>query len=289
MKIAMTGANGFVGSALSKRLRPFHSLLLITRQALQGIDNNFVTHSFCGAELVHALRGCDCIIHLAAKTHSGAKPSKKNLAAYRQVNLQFSLDLAQSALDAGVKRFIYLSSVKVNGEQTYLAPFRATDIPSPQDAYGISKWETEQALTHFFKATGVELVVIRPPLIWSRENLKGNLAALKKWSDMGLPLPLKGIANRRDLISIDNLCNFLALCTTHPDIPGKTFLVSDGVSRSSEDIVRLAVDSPWLINLPGWLEKVISSLDVGRKLLGNLQLDISDTIDITGWQPTKTY
>jgi UDP-glucose 4-epimerase len=289
MKIAITGANGFVGSALSGRLRPSHQLLLISRQAIQVADKNIIIKSFNDFDLTQALKGYDCIIHLAAKTHSGTKPNNKNLTIYRSVNLKFSLDLAQSALQAGVKRFIYLSSIKVNGEQTYASPFRITDIPHPEDAYGISKWEAEQALMDFFSGTNVELVIIRPPLIWSRENLKGNLKILKKWSDLGLPLPLKGISNKRDLISIDNLCDFLSICVDHPGVAGKTFLVSDGVPRSALEIASLVVESPWAISLPGWLQRLMLSLGIGRKLFGNLEVDISHTIEATGWRPTKTY
>jgi UDP-glucose 4-epimerase len=289
MKIAITGANGFVGSALSDRLRLSHQLLLISRQAIQGADKNIIIESFIDSNLVQALKGYDCIIHLAAKTHSGTRPNSKNLTIYRSVNIRFSLDLAQSALQAGVKRFIYLSSIKVNGEQTYASPFRITDIPHPEDAYGISKWEAEQALMDFFSGTNVELVIIRPPLIWSRENLKGNLKLLKKWSDLGLPLPLKGVSNKRDLISIDNLCDFLSLCVDHPLVSGKTFLVSDGIPRSALEVASLAVESPWAISLPLWLQKWMLLLGMGKKIFGNLEVDISHTAETTGWRPTKTY
>jgi nucleoside-diphosphate-sugar epimerase len=289
MKIAITGANGFVGSALSKRLGQSHSLLLISRQPISSKDENIVTRNFYHHDFINSLKGCDCIIHLAAKTHSGTRPNKKNLTIYRSVNLKFSLDLAQSALQAGVKRFIYLSSIKVNGEQTYTAPFQVTDIPHPEDAYGISKWEAEQALTDFFKGTNVELVIIRPPLIWSRENLKGNLKLLRKWSDWGLPLPLKGFTNKRDLISIDNLCDFLSLCVEHTAVAGKTFLVSDGVPRSALEIASLVAESPWVISLPKLLQKLVVSTGIGKKLFGNLEVDIGYTLESTGWRPTKTY
>jgi UDP-glucose 4-epimerase len=289
MKIAITGANGFVGSALSSRLRQSHQLLLISRQTIQGADENIIIKSFIDSNLIGALKGCECIIHLAAKTHSGTKPNKKNLAIYRSVNVQASLDLAKTALEAGVKRFIYLSSIKVNGEQTHETPFRVTDTPHPEDAYGVSKWETEQALRDFFSGTNIELIIIRPPLIWSREHLKGNLKLLKKRSDLGLPLPLKGISNKRDLISIDNLCDFLSLCVDHPLVSGKTFLVSDGVPRSALEIASLVVESPWAISLPTWLQKLMLSLGIGKKIFGNLEVDISHTIESTGWRPTKTY
>lgn len=290
MKVAITGANGFIGRELTQKLtQEDYQVITLTRQPLP-LDKtyNLVTSNYTTPDFDTKLQGVDCIIHLAAKTHSGTKSTAKNLHEYRQTNLINSISLAKAAIRIKTKRFIYLSSIKVNGEETKEQPYSVHDTPQPQDAYGISKWETEQALQDLFKDTNVELAIVRPPLVWSRDNLKGNLKLLKKWSDLGLPLPLKGINNKRDLISIDNLCGFLSLCIKHPNAPGQTFLVSDGFSRNSLDIALLTGPCK-TISLPYWFRKVMTHTDIGKKLFGNLQIDITHTITTTGWRPTNTY
>lgn len=289
MKIAITGANGFVGQSLTEKLlQEGYQVITVTRRPLHLGTSNLITTDYEDPSFVAALEGIECIIHLAAKTHSGSKPTAKNMCEYRQINVFNSISLAKAAIRIKARRFIYLSSIKVNGEETKEQLYSVHDIPQPQDAYGISKWETEQALQDLFKDTNVELAIIRPPLIWSRENPKGNLELLKKWSDLGLPLPLKGINNKRDLISIDNLCSFLSLCIKHPNAPGQTFLVSDGFSRTSLDIALLLGPCK-TISLPEWFCKVIAGTGMGKKLFGNLEIDINHTITATGWRPTNTY
>jgi nucleoside-diphosphate-sugar epimerase len=290
MKVAITGANGFIGRELTQKLtQEDYQVITLTRQPLP-LDktDNLLIANYATPDFDTKLQGVDCIIHLAAKTHSGTKSTAKNLHEYRQTNLINSISLAKAAIRIKTKRFIYLSSIKVNGEETKEQPYSVHDIPQPQDAYGISKWETEQALQDLFKDTNVELTIVRPPLVWSRDNLKGNLKLLKKWSDLGLPLPLKGINNKRDLISIDNLCSFLSLCIKHPNASGQTFLVSDGFSRNSLDIALLAGPCK-TISLPYWFLKVMTHTGIGKKLFGNLQIDITHTITTTGWRPTNTY
>jgi nucleoside-diphosphate-sugar epimerase len=289
MKIAITGANGFVGQVLTEKLiQEGYQVIAVTRRSWHLGTSNVITTDYEDPDFVAALEGIDCIIHLAAKTHSGTKPTAKNLHEYRQINVMNSISLAKTAIRIRAKRFIYLSSIKVNGEETKKYPFSIHDIPQPEDAYGISKWEAEQELNLLFRNTNVELVAVRAPLIWSNKCLKGNLKLLKKWSDLGIPLPLRGINNKRDLISIDNLCDFLSLCIKHPNVAGQTFLVSDGRSRSSLEIASL-VGSCKAISLPLWLYRVMAYTGVGKKLFGNLEIDINHTITTTGWQPTNTY
>jgi nucleoside-diphosphate-sugar epimerase len=289
MKLAVTGANGFVGKALCKRLlADGHQVTAITRQpwSQSGIQN-YVISDYASPALQEALQGQDCIFHLAAKTHSGTKATQTNLNAYRKINVELSSQLAKVARDAGVTRFIYLSSIKVNGEQTFEKPFSNIDPPAPEDAYGISKMEAEAALRVICKDT-MELVIVRPPLIWSRNELKGNLALLKKLMDWGIPLPLRGLNNSRDLISLDNLCDFLALCAHKPAIAGQVFLVSDGKPYTSLDIAKL-VGSPKSIPLPQKVYDLLARAKRARKLFGNLELDIGHTSQTTGWTPTKNY
>jgi nucleoside-diphosphate-sugar epimerase len=292
LKIAVTGANGFVGTALcQKLLNDGHQVTALTRKPwyLTGICNRVVS-DYKHPDLVNALNGHDCLFHLAAKTHSGTKATHKNLAAYRSINLELSEHLAKAAIAAGISRFIYLSSIKVNGEQTFDHPFRHTDTPAPEDAYGISKLEAEQSLRVILSNTPTRLIIVRPPLIWCRNNLKGNLALLRKWVNWRIPLPFKGWNNRRNLISLENLCDFLSICTNHPEATGKIFLVSDGNSLNTAEIAALISNlSPHVISLPQKVYRFLSKLKISRKLYGNLEVDITHSSLITSWKPTKTY
>jgi nucleoside-diphosphate-sugar epimerase len=289
MKLVVTGANGFVGKALCQKLiSDGHQVLSLTRQAfnLPGVRNEILpTHD---STLVNLLSGYDCIFHLAAKTHSGTKATAENLEAYRNTNVNLSCQLAKAAIAAHVPRFVYLSSIKVNGEQTFDKPFSHLDIPAPEDAYGISKMEAEIALHKLCDNSLTSLVIVRPPLIWNREELKGNLALLSKLISWRVPLPLKGWNNRRDLVSLENLCDFLSLCTYKKDLAGETFLISDGQPYSTLDIAKL-IGKPFSFRLPQRLYRLLSKGKKTRKLFGNLEVDISHTTQTTGWKPTKSY
>jgi nucleoside-diphosphate-sugar epimerase len=215
------------------------------------------------------------------------------LAAYRAVNVDGSRRLAEQAAIAGVRRLVYLSSVKVNGEQTLLgAPFLFSNTPAPRDAYGTSKWEAEQGLWEISAKTGLEVVVVRPPLVYG-PGVKGNLARLLKLVRLGLPLPFSAVQNMRSLIGLDNLVDLLIRCIDHPAAAGQTFLVSDGEDLSTPDLIRQMAAamnrSPRLFPLPISLLRLAGSAFGKRaeidRLVGSLQIDSSHTRRVLGWTP----
>ncbi len=289
MNLLITGANGYLGRSLCPLLiAAGHSVATLTRKAwLQPHSCNFLWSSGLPA----ALKGVDVVIHMAALAHQPGRESPETEALYYSVNVQQTRQLAAEALAQGVKRFIYISSIKVNGEATR-SPYRYDSPPQPEDCYGRSKWAAEQALHELLDGSPTELVIIRPPLIWGGK-VKGNLAILQQWVRWRLPLPFGSIQNRRDLVSLDNLGSLIRLVINHPQAAGQTFLVSDGVARSTADIVRLVTppDSPpaLILPCPAWLFTCLSRLPVIgsrlKKLTGNLEVDIRPTCERLGWSP----
>ena len=240
-----------------------------------------------------AIAGVDCVIHCAARAHVMHETAGDALAAYRAVNVDGSRRLAEQAAAAGVRRLVYLSSIKVNGEQTALgAPFSFLDTPAPEDAYGISKWEAEQALWDVSAQTGLEVVVVRPPLVYG-PGVKGNLARLLKLVRSGVPLPLGAVQNKRSLIGLDNLVDLLIRCVYHPAAAGQTFLVSDGEDLSTPDLLRHMAAamgrSARLVPVPVPLLRLAGSA-LGKRaeidrLVGSLQINSSHTRQVLGWTP----
>lgn len=293
MKVAITGANGFVGAHLCRYLTASgNSVLAITRSNFkQAGADNLVVSDLTSSELPEHLQQVDCLVHLAARTHHN--DARDAWALYRKDNVEISSHLAQAASQAGIKRFIYMSSIKVNGEESF-EPFRSEDIPAPIDAYGTSKWETEKALHEILSSTATELVIIRPPLIRG-DHPKGNLQTLSKLIELGVPLPFKNIQNRRDLVSLENLCSLVEKTLAHPNAAGGTFLISDGNPLSLPDIIRLLARNsgkePHLFGVPNILFKYISTIPALRprikKLTGNLEVDISETKNKLGWTPAR--
>ena len=247
--VLVTGATGFIGQSLCHRLMELnHSV----RSAVRSLHSSF---SSSGVEPIpvgnldsttdwsSALAGVDCVIHCAARAHVMYETESDALAAYRAVNVAGTQRLAEQAAAAGVKRLVYLSSIKVNGEQTALgAPFLFSDAPVPEDPYGVSKWEAEQALWEVSSKTGLELVVIRPPLVYG-PRVKGNFLRLLRWVSRGLPLPLGAVQNQRSLVGLDNLVDLLIRCVDHPAAAGQTFLVSDGQDLSTPELIRQLADA----------------------------------------------
>ncbi len=233
------------------------------------------------------------LVHLAARVHFMNDKELDPLAAFRAVNVQGSLNLARQAAQAGVKRFVFISSIKVNGEATMLGkPFSTNDNDTPQDAYGISKMEAEQGLRQLATETGMEVVVIRPPLVYG-PGVKANFAALMRVVHRGWPLPLGLVDNQRSLVGLDNLVDFIITCITHPKAANQTFLVSDGHDLSTTELVRgmaKAAGVPSrLLPVPVWALQAGASLlgkgDVVQRLCGNLQVDISKARSLLGWVP----
>ena len=256
--------------------------------------NSFVVGNIDGAtDWSLVLEGVDMVIHLAARAHVMHDTETDPLTAFRVVNLQGTLNLARQAAASGVKRFVFISSVKVNGESTEPGhAFSEADAPNPQDAYGQSKHEAEQGLRQIAYDTGMEVVIIRPPLVYG-PRVKANFAALMRAVQRGWPLPLGAVHNQRSLVALDNLVDLIVTCITHPQAANQTFLLSDGEDLSTPDLIRRmarAMNRPArLLPVPVWALQAGALLlgkgDAVQRLCGNLQVDISKSRTLLGWNP----
>ena len=219
------------------------------------------------------------------------------MAEFRRVNVNGTRQLARQAADAGVRRFIFVSSVKVNGEHSLAGrPLTAADAPAPLDPYGISKLEAEQALQALSTETGMEMVIVRPPLVYG-PGVKANFGSLLRWLSKGWPLPLGAVHdNRRSLVAVDNLADLLLTCVDHPAAASQTFLASDGEDLSTTELLRRmgqALGKPArLLPVPPallrWGATALGKADIAQRLLGSLQVDITHTRQTLGWTPPIT-
>lgn len=299
-RVLVTGANGFVGRALcAEAAARGLSVSGTTRQSCQLLDNvkNYVVNSLDeGTNWQLALAGINAVVHLAARVHVMQDTASDPLAQFRGVNVEGTLNLARQAAAAGVGRFVFVSSIKVNGEATrpgYL--FKADDAPAPLDAYGISKMEAEQGLRKIAAQTGMDVVIIRPPLVYG-PGVKANFAAMMRWLRRGVPLPLGAIDNRRSLVALDNLVDLILTCLTHSAAANQTFLVSDGEDVSTSALLRRmgeAMNRPArLVSVPTGLLKLAAALvgrrDMAQRLCGSLQVDIEKNHQLLGWRPPLT-
>jgi len=299
-RVLITGANGFVGRAVSDQAnaRGF-AVGAATRLACRfggGAENVVVGNIDGDTFWKAALADCRAVVHAAARVHVMADTSVHPLDEFRRVNVQGTLNLAEHAAAAGVRRFVFISSVKVNGEATAPGlPFCADDVPAPLDAYGISKMEAEQGLREIAAHTSMEVVIIRPPLVYG-PGVRANFAAMMRWLRRGVPLPLGAIDNRRSLVALDNLVDLILTCLTHPAAANQTFLVSDGQDVSTTQLLRRmgrAMQRPArLVPVPaGWLKEAAMLLgkgDMAQRLCGSLQVDIEKTRRLLAWQPPLT-
>ncbi|MCO6356699.1 NAD-dependent epimerase/dehydratase family protein [Pseudoalteromonas shioyasakiensis] len=291
--ILITGYSGFVGSLLCKELKNTHQLHLLGRKDSDcGVV--FKSNIDKDSNFSESLKGVDCVIHSAARVHVMNDDSVDPLAEFKAVNTHGTLNLAKQAVQAGVKRFIFVSSIKVNGESTtgYL-PFNASDHPVPEDPYGISKAEAEQQLLELGEKTGMEIVIIRPPLVYG-EGVKANFASLMRLVAKGLPLPFRLIKNnKRSLVSVYNLVDLIKVCISHPNAANQVFLASDDHDLSTAEMValmakvqnkpNLAIPVPvWCFKLAG---KLLGKQAVIDRLTGSLQLDIAHTKNRLNWSP----
>ena len=300
MKILVTGANGFIGTQLSETLANSGHQVRNTARSIA--PNNPITSEMitCDLEsadnLDHLTAGCDAIVHLAGRAHVMSDDPATSESLYLSANVDVTRRLAQSAARTGVKRMILMSSVKVNGESTTIdSPFTSQDTPNPQDPYGRSKTQAEQTLWDVASTSGLEGVVIRPPLVYG-PGVRANFASLIGIVDRGIPLPLGSIRNKRSFVSVDNLIDCIATALQTPNAGGQTFLVSDGQDLSTPELIRAIASSlhksPMLIPIPTALLKLAATTAGKRnaydRLCGSLTVDIALTKQKLSWTPPFT-
>jgi nucleoside-diphosphate-sugar epimerase len=299
VNVLVTGATGFVGNRLLQHLVTLPGLH--ARGAVRrgnavvppGAESVIVGNLDAVTDWTTATAGIDVVVHCAARVHVMSDTAADPLAEFRRVNVDGTLRLAEQAAEAGVKRFVFISSIKVNGEATKPGhPFTATDPASPVDAYGQSKLEAEQRLLKLASETGMEVVIIRPVLIYG-PGVKANFRSMMSWLRKGVPLPLGAIDNRRSLLGVDNLTDLIVCCMKHPDAANEIFLASDGADLSTSDMLKAmgrALGKPArLIPLPSaWLQsaaRLAGREAVAQRLCGSLQVDIEKNKRLLGWAP----
>ena len=297
-KVLVTGATGFVGSFLCSRL--LGGGYSVRGTLLDSEPSSALVHGVEGVEVEllgahtswsQALMGVDTVIHLAARVHIMDDPSSDPLSEFRKVNVEGALKLARDCVSAGVRRFVYISSIKVNGEEN-IAPYTTDSLPKPTDPYGISKWEAEQGLRKIASETGLEVVVVRPTLVYG-PGVKANFLNMMKIISKGIPLPLASINNKRSLIYVENLVDALAICATHPKAAGQTFLVSDGDDVSTPELIRRTASAlgrltrlfPFPVTIMRLAGKLIGKSGAVNRLTGSLTVDSSKIRAELGWSP----
>lgn len=303
--VLVTGANGFVGAALCRRLQEFGFLVRGTVRdqaklpqcgALESKDFEWmVLHDRSDEDgIKYALQGVRVVIHLAARVHVMTDDASDPLREFRQVNCVWTERLARAAASQGVHRFVYLSSIKVNGEQS-IAPFTEQDLPKPQDPYGVSKWEAEEALARVSVQTGMETVVVRSPLVYG-PGVGGNFLQLLNILRRGIPLPLASIRNQRSFVYLGNLVDALSRCIRDSRAAGRTYLVRDGEDLSTPELVRrlgAAMGSkvclwPCPTSLLYWIGQVAGKRGMIDRLVGSLQVNSSKIQTELDWHPPFT-
>lgn len=298
--ILVTGATGFVGSRLVNTLSAecgFTVTAAIRQAKLTHLAKNAeqvqVGEVGPSTEWVKVLRGQDVVIHVAAVAHMPSSDAD-TLARYQAVNVEGTLNLVRQAAEVGVKRFIFLSSIGVNGNNSD-NPYTLTDEVDPQEPYAISKWQAEDGLKEICKAKGMEFVILRPPLVYG-SDAPGNFGSLVRWVQKGIPLPLGAIHNKRSLVALDNLVDLIITCIDHPGAANQTFLVSDGEDLSTTQLLKGVAEAMGrpsrLISVPAGLLQFGATLlgkkAVAQRLLGSLQVDISHTQKTLNWTPPLT-
>lgn len=296
--ILVTGASGFVGGALCASLVKRFPLRMSVRDKskVDLLSNNDIFEASLSPDQnwSAALSGVSVVVHCAARVHVMNEKSIDPLAEFRRVNVDGTLNLARQAFESGVRRFVFISSIKVNGESTSLDhPFTADQIPAPSDSYGVSKYEAELGLMALAKETRMEVVIIRLPLVYG-PGVKANFLSMMNWLQRGIPLPLGGITkNRRSFVFLGNLVDIIITCINHPAAANQTFLVSDDEDMSTAGLLEhmaVALGQPSkLITVPTTLitlgAKLIGRSDISQRLCGSLQVDIKKTKDLLGWLP----
>jgi len=291
--VLVTGATGFVGRHLCERLlRDGYDVRKAVRRLHEGGREYLVGEINSRTDWIAVLAGVDTVYHLAARVHVGCEKSAEALEASREVNLHGTVRLARSCAAAGVSRFVFASTVKVNGEQTAMEPFSERDMPAPQDAYSIAKMEAESALKEISNETGLEVVIIRPPLVYGA-GVGANFMRLVRLIDRRIPLPFALVDNRRSLVYVGNLVDAMICCGTHSLASGEIFMVSDGEDISTAELIRriaaaLGVRArlwpcpAYLLRIGAHLAGMSSEVE---RLLGSLAVDSSKIGRQLDWHP----
>lgn len=297
-RVLLTGATGFVGRAVQQRIVADgqYDLTIAVRRAVPAANAVRVVQVpelTAQTDWSTALQGVDVVVHSAARVHVMNETSADPLAEFRKVNVDGTLALARQAVAAGVQRFVFVSSIKVNGEGTELGrPYTADALANPSDPYGVSKYEAEQALLALAHETGLEVTIIRPVLVYG-PGVKANFRSMMKWLQRGVPLPLGAIHNKRSLVALDNLADLILTCAEHPAAVNQVFLASDGNDLSTTQMLQklgVALDKPArLLPIPvSWLNLafiLLGKRDFTQRLCGSLQVDIAKNQQLLGWTP----
>jgi nucleoside-diphosphate-sugar epimerase len=297
MRLLITGVNGFIGKALAyeaiRRGMQVKGVVKSHRKLLPGFKSYTINAINGETDWTHVLKDSEVVTHLAARVHVESESAADPLAEHRKVNVDGTLNLARQAVEADVRRFIFISSIKVNGESTRLGqPFTSNDLPDPQNPYSVSKHEAEQGLRKLAFETGMEVVIIRPPLVYGH-GVKANFLTMMRWLNKGIPLPLGAIHNQRSLVALDNLVDLIITCLDHPAAANQVFLAGDGEDLSTPELLRrlgLALGKPArLLPVPVPLLQAGASLlgrcDMAQRLCESLQVDISKARNLLGWNP----
>ena len=297
-RILVTGANGFVGTVLCEQLEAEGFLIRGAYRSANAADcspNSLEKVSVgeinANTDWQEALKEVNIVVHLAARVHVMHETDSDPLVAFERVNTAGTLNLAEQAANSGVKRLIFLSTIKVNGEQTQQA-YSASDQVNPNDPYGLSKWHAELGLRTVRDKSGLEIVIIRPPLVYGPQ-VKGNFLRLITLINKGWPIPLASVNNNRSMVSVDNLCDLIKTCLSHSKANGELFLVSDGLDLSTPELIRLIADRlkktvkllPFPVTWLYFFAGLIHKRQEVERLCGSLQIDIQKNRDILGWRP----
>jgi len=298
--VLVTGATGFVGKKLCSELSDDgYEVYAAVRKRSCGVLGKI--HQVEVPDLTEfdwsdTLKDINVVIHAAARVHQMNDNAVDSLNEFRCVNTVGTMALARQAIESGVKRFIFLSSIKVNGEVTKIGqPFIPSDNSIPIDPYGLSKYEAEQGLLKLAQETAMEVVIIRPPLVYG-PNVRANFASMIHWVNKGVPLPFGAVNNLRSFVALDNLVDFIIHCIHHPKAVNEIFLISDGDDVSITELLKRVANAYkkkiLLLPVPAWLMRFLATLvgkdDIASRLLDDLQVDSSKCKDLLGWEPVTS-